>query len=286
MSMPSDTPPTERRFVVEESGSEMAWLMNNDRMVTQAMGGLFPEGTDVAAMQDVLDIACGPGLWTVDVAQAYPETQVVGFDCSEPMIQYAGAHARSRGIQNVTFEVMNALHPLDFPGESFDLVNARGIFGFMSPETWPALLQECKRILRKNGVMRLTELETPYSNTPAHARLWDAFAQALYVTGRSYSPHGHNIGIVTVMSGLLRDAGFAQVRQKAHVADFSAGTKAFEGWYQSNKMTFPLLEPFIVQSGVISKEEYEQTYQQMVAEMLSNDFCGAVFLLTALGNKP
>src|SRR4051795_13569739 len=38
---------------------------------------------------------------------------------------------------------MNILNGLDFPDSSFDLVNARFLFGSMPQSAWPKLLQEC-----------------------------------------------------------------------------------------------------------------------------------------------
>jgi hypothetical protein len=45
-----------------ESGAEMARLLDQDHTLTKAMGGLLPElGSDIESMQDILDLACGPG---------------------------------------------------------------------------------------------------------------------------------------------------------------------------------------------------------------------------------
>ena len=49
-----------------ESGAEMARLMDQDRLITKGMGGLFPERDDeLAGIRRILDIGCGPevGLW-------------------------------------------------------------------------------------------------------------------------------------------------------------------------------------------------------------------------------
>ncbi|MBV9706250.1 MAG: class I SAM-dependent methyltransferase, partial [Chloroflexi bacterium] len=40
--------------------AEMARLMRQDQLVTQGMGGLFPEGIDLTDVHRMLDIACGP----------------------------------------------------------------------------------------------------------------------------------------------------------------------------------------------------------------------------------
>lgn len=113
----------------------------------------------------MLDIACGPGAWALDVAQAFPQKRVTGIDISRMMVQYAKAEAREKGLYNASFQVMDALKPLAFADDSFDLVNARFITGFMSKAASPILVRECMRILRPGGILRLTECESPLTNS-------------------------------------------------------------------------------------------------------------------------
>src|SRR5947209_452015 len=133
----SDTSPNRDHtyFMDTESGAEMARLLDQDRLVTKGMGGLFPElsPSELSHIQRILDIGCGPGGWAQEVAFGYPEKEVVGIDISNAMIEYATDQARVQGLQNATFLVRNALEPFDFPNESFDLVNGR-LMGFLPPD--------------------------------------------------------------------------------------------------------------------------------------------------------
>lgn len=72
-----------------ESAVETARLVLQGQALTQAMGGLLPsvEQTSIAHMQQVLDLACGPGEWVLAVAQRYPHLQVVGVDLSHHSIE-------------------------------------------------------------------------------------------------------------------------------------------------------------------------------------------------------
>src|SRR5579872_5078914 len=145
--MPTDLPRDENTYILDsESASEMARLVGQDRLITQGMGGLFPERNDISNLRDVLDIACGPGGWVCDVAFANPDIQVTGIDISNKMIEYARATAWSQKLENASFSVMDALKPLDFPDNSFDMVNARFLVAFMPKAAWPKLLEECVRI--------------------------------------------------------------------------------------------------------------------------------------------
>src|SRR5574337_629667 len=77
-----------------ESASEMARLISQDLLVTKHMGGLLPENPDFSGIKRVLDVACGPGGWTMEVAFAHPDIEVVGIDISRIMIDYARAQAK------------------------------------------------------------------------------------------------------------------------------------------------------------------------------------------------
>src|SRR5579875_3090685 len=85
-------------FIDPENVAEMARLMHQNRLVTEAMGGLFPERADFSSVNAILDIACGPGEWALNVAAAHPHIQVVGGDVSPIMVQYASLEARRREL--------------------------------------------------------------------------------------------------------------------------------------------------------------------------------------------
>ena len=114
-----------------ESPTEMARLMLQDRFITEGMQGIFSERSNLGNIQAILDVGCGPGGWALDVAHTYPDKAVVGVDISTTMITYAQAQATAQRLTNVTFAVMNALEPLNFAEETFDLVNVRFAIGFV-----------------------------------------------------------------------------------------------------------------------------------------------------------
>src|SRR5207249_9393336 len=122
----TDPPPkTNDYFIDTQSGPAMSRLLDRDRFITEAMGGVFSERSDIDAMHAILDLGCGPGQWVRDVAYEYPKIEVTGIDISDIMIEYARAHARVQGLDNAHFQVMDITKPLEFGDNSFDLVNGR-----------------------------------------------------------------------------------------------------------------------------------------------------------------
>jgi ubiquinone/menaquinone biosynthesis C-methylase UbiE len=286
--MPPENKPEENTYFIDaESATEMARLINQDRLFTENMGGLFPERNDVSSMHEILDIACGPGGWVLDVASAYPEIRVIGIDISNTMIEYARARAWSKGLNNASFQVMNALKPLEFANDSFDMVNARSIFGFMPTTEWPRLIQECVRIARSGGIVRLTEFDTyGTTNSPAVEKINEIGLRAFKLAGRSFSPDGRSLGMTPMLGRFLRDAGCINIQRKAHAFDFSSGTEAHEAMYNNSQVVFKLSQPFLVKMKVATQEELDILYRQALGEMMSDDFCGVWFYLSAWGEKP
>lgn len=284
MSVASD----ERKstYIVDGSdAAEIARLINQDHLLTRNMKGPFPERSDFSQIHDVVDLACGPGGWVLEMARTSPKISVLGIDLSKEMVNYARAFARSQGLENAQFRVMNILQPFELPDESFDVVNARFIYPVMPVDGWPAFMQECKRILRPGGILRLTEPEWPMSSAPNCEKLVALFLQALHRAGRSFSPDGRHLSITPMLGHFLRQAGFSAINSYAHVLNYSVGTEEHETYFQNLMVAFRLLLPFMEEWKVITAEEFEMTYQRALAEMMADNFCGLCFYITSWGEK-
>lgn len=269
-----------------ESAAEMARLLEQDRLITTGMGGLFSERADLTGIGRLLDVACGPGGWALQIARSYPGIEVVGIDISRTMIDYATAQARQQGLNNASFRVMDIRQALAFPAASFDLVNAR-FLNFLPASAWLPLMQEFGRITRAGGVIRLTESEWwYYSSSPALETLNSLLIRALKQQGDSFSQSGRFTGVLPMLGSFLHQAGCVTVNYRPHVIDYSFGSPASEGLRRDAAAVFQLFQPFLVRTGVATQAEVDQLYQQMRAEMQREDFRGLLFPLTAWGQKP
>ena len=67
----------------------------------------------------VADVGCGHGASTIVMAQAFPNSQFVGFDFHKESIDCSNERARDLGLSNLRFEVATAKH---FPGNDYDLI--------------------------------------------------------------------------------------------------------------------------------------------------------------------
>ena len=284
--MASEPEQTNTTYVMDaENAAEMARLLRQDRLLTQGMDGLFPFPIELNSMRRLLDLGCGPGGWARAVATEYPHVQVTGIDISQLMIEYAQTQAREQQLENVTFQVSNVREPLNFPDNTFDLINGRFLFAFMSPDAWPKLLQDCYRVTRPGGMLILTETEGPLSNSPATERLYALSVEAMKRAGQSLSPDGRRVGITPMLGKFFRDAGFVTIGHKAHALDCSAGSLAYQGVYQDYMAAYKLMQPYLVKMEVTTPEEVEGVYQRMLEEQQAQDFCEIWFYLSVWGKK-
>jgi SAM-dependent methyltransferase len=288
--MTNDSPlPDENTYVFDaESVSETTRLMLQDRQMTRGMGGPFSERdrAEFSNMHDILDIACGSGGWVLDVAYEHPHIQVEGIDTSRVLIEYARASARSQKLVNAHFSIMNALQPLEFPDNAFDVVNARMLFAVVPPDKWSSLLQECLRITRPGGIIRLTEWEIPLTNSAAYEQISRLFATSMHRIRRTFSPDGYHIGIIPMLGPFLRTLGCEDVQSKAHAFDFSFGTANYADAYQNAKLIYLQAKPMMTQGGLMSDEDYDILYNRMLADVCQPEFSGTSFLCTVWGKKP
>ncbi len=284
-STDSDAPKNE--YIIDiEMAAETARLVEQDKLFTQAMGGLLPELSDLSQVEHLLDIGCGPGGWAIEVAYKYPDIEVMGVDINRTMVNYARAIAKSQGLKNVLFDVMNVREGLEFDDNTFDLINARFILGFMDIASWPVLLAECMRVLKPGGIIRFSEGEMVSSSSAAVERLTGCIWQALTKQGRSFSRDGRSAGIACMFPTLFHHAGFQQIKQRAFLLDSSYRGELYSSSYREYEITFILLKPYLVGSGVIDEEEYDRQYNTMQIDMLRDDFTAISFGITALGVKP
>jgi ubiquinone/menaquinone biosynthesis C-methylase UbiE len=288
--MPAE--PTENQntyFIDAESAAEMGRLMRLDEVMTECMGGFFAEHPNLSGVHRTLDVGCGPGAWASEMAYHYPQMEVTGIDISNIMIEYAQAQARVQHLENIDFQVMDATKPLDFPDNTFDLVNARLIVGFMSRQTWHGTLRELVRVTRPGGIVRLTETDSMgLSNSFALEKLNCFFTRSLYVTGQSFAPYegSQHFCMTPMLEPLLRDAGCVDIHRQPYMLDYSAGARAHLSFYENHKVAFNLLQPFFIKTGVSTQEELDTLYEQMLAEMMSDQFRALAYILSVWGYKP
>lgn len=102
----------------------------------------------------ILDVGCGPGTITADLAALVPQGGVVGVDAAPGILDQARATAAERGLQNVEFAVAD-VHGLDFADDSFDVVHAHQTLQHVGDPV--QALREMRRVCRPGGVVAVRD---------------------------------------------------------------------------------------------------------------------------------
>ncbi len=274
-------------YVVHQSKkkAEFLRLALQSRMITTAMGGVLPEQSDPGSFRHVLDIGCGTGGWIVEAVQAYPEMNAVGIDINPLMVEYSRTQAEAQGLESrIEFRVMDALKKLEFPDNSFDLINLRFGISFVRTWEWPALLLEMQRVVRPGGIIRLTECESGSKNmSQALTQLDDLGTRALYQAGHLFAQE--RAGLTSHLADLLTKCWCEGVQVKSYPLAFRAGTPEGANFKEDMDYTIQMTRPFIQKWGGLP-DNHDALYRQALADMEQPDFSAIWPYLTAWGYKP
>ncbi|MFF3378922.1 class I SAM-dependent methyltransferase [Streptomyces sp. NPDC002680] len=102
----------------------------------------------------ILDIGCGPGTITADLAELVPDGHVTGVDRAPGILEQARATAAERGLGNVEFAVAD-VHALDFPDDTFCVVHAHQVLQHVGDPV--RALREMHRVTKPGGYIAVRD---------------------------------------------------------------------------------------------------------------------------------
>ncbi|WP_052890809.1 class I SAM-dependent methyltransferase [Thermogemmatispora carboxidivorans] len=109
----------------------------------------------------ILDVGCGTGQWAFELAQQFPQAQVVGLDLEQ-------VKAATSPPPNYHFVQGDILQGLPFDDNSFDFVHQRLLFLAIPQAAWPDAVQELARVTAPGGWVELVESSpAPQDLTPS-----------------------------------------------------------------------------------------------------------------------
>jgi SAM-dependent methyltransferase len=185
---------------------------------SQHLSAQLADLAGVAAGQRVLDVGCGPGALTVELARRLGADSVVAVDPSQPFV--AAARARN---PDVDVREASAEH-LPFADDTFDAALAQLVVHFMSDPV--AGLAEMRRVTRPGGVIAACVWDHAGGRGPL-SPLWQA-AHELdpSVTGEGQLP-GSREGDLT---RLFEAAGLRDVEE----TELTVGVEhpTFDEWWE------------------------------------------------------
>ncbi|MEU6019806.1 methyltransferase domain-containing protein [Micromonospora sp. NPDC047134] len=104
----------------------------------------------LAPGMSVLDVGCGPGTITVDLAARVAPGRVTAVEITDEALQLARTEAGARGQGNIDFAVAD-VHALDLPDDTFDVVHAHQVLQHVADPI--QALREMRRVCRPGGIV-------------------------------------------------------------------------------------------------------------------------------------
>lgn len=140
----------------------------------------------------VLDIACGPGMQTLDLAQLLPDATICAVDNHEPFVAETNRRAASHGVADRVRATRADMRALPFPPAAFDLIWCEGAAYLMGLGN--AL--ECWRpMLGPSGKLAVSEAVWLRSAPPEEVR-------------RIWSRDYPDMGTIETCRAVVRDCGY------------------------------------------------------------------------------
>lgn len=105
---------------------------------------------------NLLDVGCGPGTITLDLAGVVAPGQVLGIDTSTEVIEKARRLADDRGDSSTRFDIGD-IYALDLPDDSVDVVHAHQVLQHLSDPV--AALREMRRVAGPHGLVAVRDAD-------------------------------------------------------------------------------------------------------------------------------
>ena len=148
--------------LMAQNGSKIYAVLPFTHIDSVALKGVsFPESRPLASRDRVwpamlaeikgariLDVGCGFGRLTLDVAKHSPDSKVFGIDLLDSLMEQARMNATVLGIPNVEFKTASA-YALPFEDEAFETVFS--FFMLHHLDDIPRGLAEIRRVLQNGG---------------------------------------------------------------------------------------------------------------------------------------
>ncbi|GAB3904649.1 methyltransferase domain-containing protein [Microbispora bryophytorum subsp. camponoti] len=102
----------------------------------------------------ILDVGCGPGTITADLAELVPQGEVIGLDSEPGILEQARREAQARGLGNVSFTTGD-VNALGYPDASFCVVHAHQVLQHVGDPV--GALREMRRVTKPGGIVAVRD---------------------------------------------------------------------------------------------------------------------------------
>ncbi len=200
----------------------------------------------------VLDVGCGPGTITIDVARRVAPAAVIGIDREPEVLVSARTAADDAGVDNVQFTTGD-VYALEYPDDSFAVVHAHQVLQHLTDPV--AALREMRRVCAPGGVVAARDSDyAAFTWYPDDARLtrWLELYHQVARSNDAEPDAGRHL------LAWARAAGFREVEASASVWCFASDVdRAWWGGMWADRVVASAFAEQAVARGFASRAELE-----------------------------
>lgn len=206
--------------------------------------------------QTIIDVGCGPGFATFDLAAIVGQAgRVLAVDASQRFLDHLRAQCSVRGASNI--EVRRSdVAALDFEANSVDGAYARWVLCFVPDPA--AVVRGVAQALRPGGVFAVQDYFDYESITLAPRSA--AFDRVIRAVGESWRAHGGDPDVVSRLPKFFAEAGLELREIRAHLRT----ARPHEQLWQWPTTFFRNFVPALVREGFLTPADqaaFEQEWQ-------------------------
>ncbi|KAJ5403823.1 methyltransferase-UbiE family protein [Penicillium cosmopolitanum] len=201
----------------------------------------------------ILDVGCGPGSITIDLARKVPQGHVVGVEYVSDPIDGARSLASSQGVTNVKFEVGD-IHDLPFPENTFDVVHAHQVLQHIADPV--QAFKEMRRVVKQGGIVAVQETidSTRYPESEG-LKAWSDLQDDMRQT------KGNRLKAGTQLHVWARKAGFPVENMKKSTGSWCFSTpdeREYWGGAMEERVRSSGLAATAIREGLVSEKDLQQ----------------------------
>jgi SAM-dependent methyltransferase len=201
---------------------------------------------------DLLDVGCGPGTITIDLAHRVAPGRVVGIDAAADAVDAARAAATADAV-DVELAVGD-VYALDHANASFDVVHAHQVLQHLGDPV--RALREMRRVCRPEGVVAARDsiyrAMTWFPRSDGLDRWLDVYCQVAEANGGEPDAGSH-------LRAWCLEAGFSSVDATATAWCFASDEdRAWWGGLWADRITQTALADRAVELGLASRAELDE----------------------------
>ncbi|ORY96693.1 S-adenosyl-L-methionine-dependent methyltransferase [Syncephalastrum racemosum] len=216
---------------------------DNDRIHSQhwalklALGGNYdaPVKEMLEDGANVLDSGCGPGTWSMEMSETYPQSKFHGIDVAEVFPQQIKP-------KNCNFKLVDlTAPPLPYADDTFDYIHQRLLFAALGDQHWDSLIPELHRLVKPGGWVEMQETDDVVVNAGPSTHLC---MEHIFEIARG---RGANTAVGRSLKSRIADAGFVNISERIVDLPLNHGGKIGELFCDDMKQALTTLEAAILQ---------------------------------------